>query len=139
MIVTCPINFATMLFANLLLLTFPLIIVFIILKQIIRLLLRRDNSVSAIRKAKKRSTFWKKLTGLCFWNMKSSCQKLLHFFIGCRIFIVATAGVPLLFTIPLCFDTRYASLSMNALRIGFYMDMIILSLTGTYACVLHKR
>ena len=139
MVVFLPVNFLTMMFANLLLLVLHSIIVFIILREIIRFLLRQDNSVSTIRKTKKESTFWKRITGLCFWNMKSSCKKLLHFFIRFRVFMIMTAGVPLLLAIPLCFDTRYAFLSMGALRIAFYMDMITLVLMGSYVCTLHKK
>lgn len=116
-----------------------LLSVFAILREIIRLLLRRDNSSSTIRKVKRGATFWGRLTNLCFWNMKSSCRKLLRFFIGYRVLMVTTAGVPLLLTIPLCFEERWSTVYIFVLRIAYYMDAITVHLTGLYACVLYKR
>lgn len=139
MVVSLPINFSTMLFGNLLLLVLRSISVFLILKEIIRLLLRRDNSISALRKIKKASTFWRRITGLCFWNTKCSCRKLLHFFISYRVLMVTTAGFPLLLAIPLCFNTQYAFIPICALRIAFYMDMIVMIPMAIYACTLYNR
>ena len=115
------------------------IAVFCILREIIRLLLRRDNSTSTIRKVKRGATFWGRLTNLCFWNMKSSCKTLLRFFIGYRVLMVTTAGLPLLLSISLCFDERWSVVCSWAVRIAYYVDMITLNFTGIYACVLHKR
>lgn len=133
-----PISFCDTVFLNLVILVLRFISVFI-LKEIIRLLLRRDNSISTLRKAKRECTFWSRITGLCFWNMKSSCKKILHFFIGYRVLMVTTVGFPLLLAISSCFEAKYEIVSAYSLRIAFYMDMIVMIPMAIYACTLYNR
>ena len=133
-----PINFCDTVFLNLVILVLRFVSVFI-LKEIIRLLLRRDNSISALRKAKRDCTFWSRITGLCFWNMKSSCRKRLRFFIGYRVLMVTTVGFPLLLAIPSCFESKFEIISAYSIRIAFYMDMIVMIPMAMYACTLYNR
>lgn len=133
-----PLTFYDTLVLNLAILVLRLISVFI-LDYIIRSLLRVDNSISTLRKAKQKATFWQKLTGLNFWNAKSSCKKVLRFFISYRVLMVATVGLPTLLAIPSCFDAKYEIISAYSVRVAYYMDMIVMIPMAIYACRLYNR
>lgn len=51
--------------------------------------LRIDNSHTSIKKIKKSASHLEKITGLCFWNTKSSIQHKVRISICVRIFAVA--------------------------------------------------
>ena len=69
--------------------------IFLTLDGIILTLLRRNNSNSSIRKIKAASPWWKRITSICFWNIK--CAKLLslRIVISVRTISVITWGLPL--------------------------------------------
>lgn len=59
---------------------------FTTLSVITRDFLRVDNSHTSIKKIKNSANLWQKITGLCFWNTKSSIQQKVRISICVRVF-----------------------------------------------------
>lgn len=110
-----------------------------VVRDIIRLLLLKSNSKGVIQKTKKAAKLWKRITGLCFWHMKSAQKGLVRFFVSYCVVLVVTFGIPYLLAVPSCIDTRFEFVSAYTIRVSLAMDLIALMPMGIYESILQRR
>ena len=113
--------------------------IFIIMERTIRYILREDNSISSIRKARQRSGRWEKLTGLCFWNAKTKKFFLLRAIILLRTVGVLTWGTSLLMSILYCVNSKYENITFPVIRLNYYFELFTWSAIAMYTMHLLRK
>ena len=84
--------------------------------------LRVDDSHTSIKKIERSAKLWQKITGICFWNMKSSIGQKVRMSIYIRIFNVATWFAFLLIAVGCCISELFRPLLVFALRATLCFD-----------------
>ena len=103
---------------------------FVLLGTSIHFLLRRTNSNSMIRKVKKTCNRWDRVSLLCFWNAKTSNEKMLRFLISLRVCAILTWGIPSLIAILYCVNPAFLLLYGHALRCAVAFDSCVILISG---------
>ena len=110
-----------------------------IINEVIRLTLRQDNSITSIRKIRRASSLFERITRICFWSAKTSKRIVLRLMICMKIFGVFTILLPLIFVIPIGFNEDLDPLATFVLWCAFIFDEIVCFPIAIYALTLYGK
>lgn len=116
-----------------------LINIWAVLSQIPYWLLRFDNSSNHIKKTKRTAILWKRLTGICFWDMKSSKKQQVRLSICVQTIAVVAWGGTLIMAFFYSINEPFQDVFLKILKVSLGFDLTSMYFGGLYTVYLCRQ